>query len=97
MCTYVTTTVAVRGSAYDGDEWSAADRAVVYLDHPQDVALDHALCVDVWAADGRRRVAVELDAESARRLAESILATLADPEVAQLVEVPAARATSIAG
>jgi hypothetical protein len=83
MCTYVTTTTDVSGSAYDGDDWFPVDRAVVYFDHPQDAPLDHALCIDVWG--GRRRVAVELDASSARRLAETILATLAHEEVAALV------------
>ena len=74
MCTYVTTTAEVAGSAYSGDDWFRVDRAVVYFDHPQDAPFDHALCIDVWG--GRERVAVELDAASARRLAESILATL---------------------
>jgi Family of unknown function (DUF6295) len=79
MCTYVTTTAAVQGSAGGGDDWYRVDRAVVYFDHPQDAPLDHALCIDVWG-DGRR-VAVELDAPSARRLAEAILATLDHDEV----------------
>lgn len=79
MCTYVTTSVEVAGGAYGGDEWFGADRAVVYFDHPQDAPLDHALCVDVWGAG--ERVAVELDAASARRLAEAILATLDHDEV----------------
>jgi hypothetical protein len=79
MCTYVTTSVEVAGSGYGGDEWFGADRAVVYFDHPQDAPLDHAVCVDVWGAG--ERVAVELDAASARRLAEAILATLDHDEV----------------
>ena len=83
MCTYVTTTADVSGSGYAGDDWFRVDRAVVYFDHPQDAPLDHALCIDVWG--GRERVAVELDAESARRLAESILATLDHDEVKFLV------------
>ena len=86
MCTYVTTTVdGVEGSAYDGDDWFRADRAVVYFDHPQDAPLDHALCIDVWAREGARRVAIELDAASARRLAESILGLLQHDEVKVLV------------
>ena len=86
MCTYVTTTVdAIEGSAYDGDDWFRADRAVVYFDHPQDATLDHALRIDVWARNGERRVAVELDAASARRLAESILGLLEHSEVKVLV------------
>lgn len=84
MCTYVTTTADVTGSAYAGGEWFRADRAVVYFDHPQDTPLDHALCIDVWGVDGER-IAVELDAVSARRLAESILGVLSDPEVELLV------------
>jgi hypothetical protein len=84
MCTYVTSTVAVSGSGYRGDDWFPAERAVVYFDHPQDAPLDHALCVDVWGA-GSDRVAIELDAASARRLAESILAVLEHDEVKLLV------------
>jgi hypothetical protein len=82
VCTYLTTTAPVAGSAYDGDDWFAVDRAVVYFDHPQDAALDHALCIDVWGTS--ERVAVELDAGSARALAEAILATLDADEVALL-------------
>ena len=80
MCTYVTSHVEVGGSASNGDDWFRVDRAVVYFDHPQDAPLEHALCIDISAGDPARRVSVELDASSARRLAESILATLADPE-----------------
>jgi hypothetical protein len=84
MCTYVTTTTDVSGSGYAGDDWFRVDRAVVYFDHPQDAPVDHALCIDVWG--GRERIAVELDAASARRLAESILATLDHDEVTALVQ-----------
>ena len=83
MCTYVTSTTDVDGSVLVDGEWRRADRAVVYFDHPQDAPLAHALCIDVWSGTGR--VAVELDAASARRLAESILGILDDPEVEVLV------------
>ena len=83
MCTYVTTTTQVTGSGYHGDDWFSVDRAVVYFDHPQDAPLNHALCVDVWG--GNDRVAIELDAASARRLAESILAMLDHDEVRPLI------------
>jgi hypothetical protein len=82
MCTYVTTSIEVAGSGYGGDEWFGAERAVVYFDHPQDAPLDHALCIDLWGAG--ERVAVELDAASARRLAEAILRTLDHDEVKPL-------------
>ena len=83
MCTYVTTSTEVAGSGYGGDEWFGVDRAVVYFDHPQDAPLDHALCIDVWG--GTQRVAVELDAASARRLARSILDTLDHADVKPLI------------
>jgi Family of unknown function (DUF6295) len=82
MCTYVTTTAAVAGSGYGGEDWFPVDRATVYFDHPQDAPLDHALCVDVWG--GGERVAIELDAASARRLAEAILGILDEDEVRAL-------------
>ena len=83
MCTYVTSHVEVSGSGSNGDDWFALDRAVVYFDHPQDAPLEHALCIDVWGKD--ERVAVELDAASALRLAQSILAVLSDDEVKHLL------------
>ena len=79
MCTDVTHTADVSGSAVISGEWAALDRAVVYYDHPQHTPADHALCIDVWA--GRARVALELDAASARRLASAILATLDHEDV----------------
>ena len=83
MCTYVTTMTEVSGSGYGRDGWFPVDRAVVYFDHPQDAPVDHALCIDVWG--GTERVAVELDAAAARRLALAILATLDHDEVRPLV------------
>jgi hypothetical protein len=83
VCTYATSTAEVTGSGYRGDEWFPVDRAVVYFDHPQDAPFDHALCIDVWG--GSERLAVELDAASARRLAETILGTLQRDEVALLI------------
>lgn len=81
MCTYVTSTVAMSGSGATADgEWFALERGVVYFDHPQDAPVDHALCID-FRGGGLERVAVELDAESARALATSILATLDSDEV----------------
>ena len=84
MCTYVTTTTDVRGSGLRDDDWFGLDRAVVYFDHPQDAPVDHALCLDFHGRAGGQRVALELDAPSARRLAEAILATLDNPEVREL-------------
>lgn len=80
MCTYLSQTTPLHGSGLQqGDDWFAVDRAVIAFDHPQDALLDHALCVDVRGPAGER-LALELDADSARRLAESILAVLDSDE-----------------
>jgi len=86
VCTYLTLAADVAGSAFGGAEWFGLGKAVVYFDHPQDVPLEHALCIDFRAAGGdpASRVAVELDAPSARRLAQTILAVLDSPEAREL-------------
>jgi hypothetical protein len=78
MCTHRTTTLAVSGSAKGADGWFRATDASVYFDHPFHALADHTLNIDVRRpADGpAMRVALELSAESARRLARSILAVL---------------------
>ena len=84
MCTYLSQTTALTGSGLrGGDDWFALDRAVIAFDHPQDALVEHALCLDVRGPDGGR-LAVELDADSARRLAETILAVL-DSDEAKVV------------
>jgi uncharacterized protein DUF6295 len=78
MCSYLTQTTDVVGSAYSRDGWIDVRRAVVSFDHPQNVPLEHALCIDFRAENGdpSARVALELDTRSARTLAETILASL---------------------
>jgi uncharacterized protein DUF6295 len=86
MCTYLTHQADVRGSGYARGEWLQIRRAVVSFDHPQDAPLEHALCIDFRTDNGdpSSRVAVELDADSARRLAEMIIATLTSDEARAL-------------
>ena len=80
MCTYLSETTPLRGSGLRvGEDWFALDRAVIAFDHPQDALVEHALCLDVRGTDGQR-LAVELDADAARRLATSILAVLDSDE-----------------
>ena len=84
MCTYLSQTTPLTGSGLRGqDDWFALDRAVIAFDHPQDAMVEHALCLDLRSAGGER-LAVELDADSARRLAETILAVL-DSDEARVV------------
>jgi hypothetical protein len=86
MCTYLTTTEQVEGTGLGAKGWFPIAQAVVYFDHPQEAPVEHALCIDFRAGgtDPSERVSVELDARSARTLAESILATLAHDEVRAL-------------
>lgn len=84
MCSYITHKVAITGSAKGPAGWMRIDTANVYFDHPYHASLEHALAIDfVSHADGaKERVAVELSAESARALVKSILAALAEGEIA---------------
>ena len=78
MCTYLTDTFPVAGSAKGPDGWMRVTDASVYFDHPVHALVDHTLNIDLRRpADGvAARVAIELTADSARALAESILAVL---------------------
>ena len=80
MCTYATMRTPLQGSAKGPDsKWFHVTDGTVYFDHPVHAMADHTLNIDF--ADPSRgpgaRLAVELSAESARRLVESIEAALA--------------------
>jgi hypothetical protein len=80
MCTYATVRIPVTGSAKGpGTAWFRATDATVYFDHPVHAMAEHTLNIDV--ADPARgpaaRVALELDAASARELVTAIEAALA--------------------
>ena len=78
MCTYVTETHPVSGSAKGPDGWFRVTDGSVYFDHPVHAPEEHTLNID-FLAPGRgpaARVAVELTAESARALATAIEAVL---------------------
>ena len=78
MCTHVTETLDVAGSAKGPTGWIRVTDASVYFDHPAHAMADHTLNVDLRRpADGpAARVGVELTADSARALAETILRVL---------------------
>jgi Family of unknown function (DUF6295) len=80
MCTYITETLTVAGSAKGPTGWIRVTDASVYFDHPVHATADHTLNIDLRRpADGPgARVGVELTAESARALAESILRVLGE-------------------
>jgi hypothetical protein len=78
MCTYQTELIALAGSGRGRDGWFPLTDASVYVDHPVHFPAGHALMIDFRnpSRGAGARVAVELDAASARALAESILASL---------------------
>jgi hypothetical protein len=82
MCTMLVRQVEIEGSGKGNAGWFAVRRANVSYDHPFNAPLEHALNLDfVDEAQGLgARVAVELSEQSARALAETILAVLAQAE-----------------
>ncbi len=79
MCSYLTVPTDVEGSAKGAQGWIRVTSAQVYFDHPFHAPFDHTLNIDF--TDPERgpgaRVAVELSADSARRLVASITEALA--------------------
>ena len=84
MCTMIVEKAEVAGSGKGARGWFTLDGVNVSYDHPFHAPLEHALNLDFVneAAGPDARVAIELAPESARRLAETILATLARGEAA---------------
>lgn len=79
MCTMIVKQVEIEGCGKGTSGWFDVHQANVSYDHPFNASLEHALNIDfVNEARGPgARVAVELSAESARTLVETILAVLA--------------------
>ena len=82
MCTMIAKQVNIEGSAKRADGWFSVHQASVSYDHPFHAPFEHALNIDfVDEAQGPgARVAVELSAEAARALIETIQAVLAEAE-----------------
>ena len=79
MCSYLTVPTEVAGSAKGPQGWFSVTSAQVYFDHPFHAPFDHTLNIDFLdpSRGPDARVAVELSAESARRLVQSIQEALA--------------------
>lgn len=82
MCTMIAQQIKINGSGKGTQGWFALHEANVSYDHPFDAPFEHALNIDFVneAAGPGARVAVELSAESARKLVETITAVLARAE-----------------
>jgi len=90
MCTNIVERAEIEGTGKGTAGWFALTRANVTYDHPFNASYEHALNIDfVNEAQGpSARVAVELSPESARRLAETILATLDRGEAYEAAVAP---------
>jgi hypothetical protein len=79
MCSYLTVPTDIAGSAKGAHGWFRVTTAQVYFDHPFHAPFDHTLNIDFAdpAQGPGARVAVELSADSARRLVASITEALA--------------------
>ncbi|MBP6470416.1 MAG: hypothetical protein KBE23_17530 [Chloroflexi bacterium] len=82
MCTMIVQQVEIDGSGKGAGGWFPLRQANVSYDHPFDAPMEHTLNIDfVNEAQGLgARVAVELSAEAARALVETITAVLAQAE-----------------
>jgi hypothetical protein len=79
MCTYDTVQIDVDGSGKGPNgSWLHVTDATVYFDHPVHAMADHTLNIDFAdpAKGPSARIALELTADSARRLATAIRDTL---------------------
>jgi len=78
MCTMIVEKIKIDGSGKSREGWFSLEQANVSYDHPFNAPLEHALNIDfVNETQGPgARVAVELSAEAARALVETIQAVL---------------------
>lgn len=74
MCTMIAQQANVTGSGKAGTGWFKLDQVTVSYDHPFNMPLEYTLNLDFTnqAGEPGARVAVELDAASARKLVELI-------------------------
>jgi hypothetical protein len=82
MCTMIAKQVEITGSGKSGASWFTLNKAYVSYDHPFDAPFEHALNIDFVneSLGVGARVAVELDAASARALVEAILGALEEDD-----------------
>jgi len=90
MCSMIAQQVKIDGCGKGATGWFTLREADVSYDHPFNAPFEHALNIDfVNESQGPgARVAVELSAEAARTLAETILAVLKKAEEGGYVQVP---------
>ncbi|HLF89725.1 MAG TPA: DUF6295 family protein [Anaerolineales bacterium] len=88
MCTMIVEKINIDGSGKGQTGWFDLTEANISYDHPFNAPYEHALNIDfVNEAQGPgARVAVELSAEAARSLVDTILAVLERAEAGGHIE-----------
>jgi hypothetical protein len=88
MCTMISKQVEIAGSGKGTGGWFTVRQASVSYDHPFSTPLEYALNIDFVneAMGPGARVAVEMNADSARALVETINAVLARAEAGGYLE-----------
>lgn len=78
MCTSIATTSTATGSCKGTSGWFCFDELFLGYDHPFHAQLEHAVRIDFVnsASATTNRIAVELSRDSARELANRLLAVL---------------------
>ena len=99
MCTMIVEKTEIQGCGKGAGGWFPLRQANVSYDHPYRMPLDHALSIDfVNPEQGLgARIAVELDPESARQLAQAILSALRQGETSAAIQEAAPRAVPVQG
>ena len=90
MCTMIAQQIPIEGSGKGTGGWFTLREANVSFDHPFNAPFEHALNID-FVNEGKgpgARVAVELSAEAARSLVDTILAVLERAEAGGHLEIP---------
>lgn len=89
MCSMISQQVKIDGAGKGTQGWFKLKEADVSYDHPFNAPFEHALNIDFVneSLGPGARVAVELSAEAARTLAETILAVLERAKVGGYLEM----------
>lgn len=87
-CTMIAKQIPIQGSGKSGEGWFSLGQATVSYDHPFHAPAEHALNIDFVneALGPGARVAVELDADAARALVQTILDVLDEAETGGFIE-----------
>lgn len=85
MCTNIVEQTPVTGAGRGERGWFRVKTAMVSYDHPVQLADEHALNIDFLSDAVTERVAVELDAASARALVAAITEALRKAEEADAI------------